>query len=109
MYLNHYDLLQRAFTHSATPVSTTKPENEHWPYSINMLRDTFPFEAALRGIVDDTTPCWARVLELAVSTMRLTYKAEGYRQVLEASYQHYERTGNTEKLEWLREQAGANE
>src|SRR5579859_1452705 len=109
MYLSHYDLLQRAFTHSATPVGDDEPANTHWYFLTRMLQDTYPFEAALRGIVDDTTPCWARVLELAVSKKHLTYDTEGYQQILEALHHHYERTGNTEKLVWLREQAGVKE
>ncbi|HZT44149.1 MAG TPA: hypothetical protein VFA07_18435 [Chthonomonadaceae bacterium] len=109
MYLSHYDLLQRAFTHSATPVGDAEPANEHWSFLIRMLDDTFPFEAALRGIVDDTTHCWARVLELAVFTMHLTFRSEGYQQVLQTLQQHYERTGNSEKIKWLREQAGVKE
>ncbi len=100
LYLSHFELVYSAAAYPFTPVGVHEPSNiQLWQPDKPMPSFAYPVQAAIRGVANNSSSCWTRILERFLYTLDVSKKL--HRDALEALKNCYIRTGSQEDADRL--------
>ena len=104
MFLSHYDLMVGASKYAFIPIGDSSPSDTRaWLKKADKINMTLPWEAALKYIEEDASPCWVRILRMNSETAADEFKqTSSYQESYKALQKYYRRTGDVSNLEFLK-------
>ncbi len=101
LLLHHYAIINLLRFNPCTPVTYSLDAEEI--SNENMLPLCLPYWEAIEALETDAAQCWADILEITLENATQDSRKEYYYpKVLEALREHYHKTNDFSRLEWIK-------